>query len=202
MKINKRKRIPKTKRSIILATLVLLVVFGLLFAYLYLSKGALFGWSPHGSASDSKINYNEASDEQKVVGTDIKRNNNSTNNSTNSAKNDSDKSTQPSTTPADRKQTTSVTIVSASQDITGNLNLRAIIDTIEPGSTCTLKIYNNNQEVYVETVDTSPQPSYSACIGFNVPKDQLGNRPANISFTVSYVGKSYEGDATKEMSIK
>lgn len=196
MKIDKRNKKSKKRLFITLLTLVL-VIFALLFFYIFVYRGSIFGWSPYGLAKNSKINYGNPSDEQKTAGTNIKLGNNTSN----SAKNDNDQVVQ-SKPSSDKKLAATVTIVGSNQNANGDLNIRAVADVIEPNSTCILKIYKSNQEVYSEAVATSPQPSYSACSGFTVLDGLLGDKPSSIKIVVSYAGSLYEGNASKELSIK
>lgn len=194
MKIIKNNSATK-KKALIICSFLLIILAASIISYVYAFNGSFFGWTS--KSNSSNVNYKQATSDQKNTGIDIKR----SNNSTNSAKNDSD---QQITTPSDtsKKQPTSITIVRANQTPAGNLTIQAVVDVIESGNTCSITIKNGSTELYTATANTFPQSTYSACEEFNIPKEKLGNTPANLTITVTYDSAVYSGSTTKEISIQ
>lgn len=193
MKILKRKNSIKNKIILVLVVIALLIATS--FVYFFILKRSLFGWSPIGSvSSNSSINYEKPTDEQKNAGNAIK--NNSVTDSEKDTRPSSDRPTPPIPQEDGRAEIT-VFITAASQN--GSLvQVRSSLGIVTNSGTCTLKVTNGNA-VIKKTAPVQPLASASTCQGFDIPVTELG--AGTWSLSLFFENDDVYGNASKDIVV-
>jgi hypothetical protein len=169
MKIN---RVPKGNKKIILATIVIVIaIAAALGIYVYALKGKILGWSPYSqSTSNSSINYDKPTKEQKESGETIKT---QSINPEDTSKPNVSGSDQPATPvpQASGKGKVAATLTSANQN--GSLlQIRFDISAITSSGTCNLTL-KKGAAVVTKTAEVQALPGGATCKGFDIPVVEL-----------------------------
>lgn len=178
----------KKRPIIIIASAVLVIIAGIIFARVLLnmptvSTSTSQPSSPTESTNNlNNVDYNAPSDEQK-----------------NAALDTNPKNPAQSESPAQPTNTVTVEITAAVQDGT-KLQLRALISELTATGTCTLRLTNTGQQDVVMVVGIQALSSTSTCKGFDVDTSNLSK--GTWTATISVTAGSLTGTATKEVSIQ
>lgn len=180
------------KKILILSVCAIIIVL-LLVGYTTGYINRLFNPSKNSSSS---IDYNKATDEQKQTGIDIKQSENSTASGTNkSSKNTTPVQQEDTSKETDGKHQTDITVTV--QNHPDNLIVRATVGVIEVDGVCTLSVIKDGKLLVEKTSHTVSQSSYSACWDFTIQKTEI--QPGKITIKVDYSGKSFIGNASREV---
>ena len=184
MTLNKKRWYRKSRVLLILAGALLVILAAGYFVYQIMTRRDTSTTSP-----PNTINYDSPTDEQKNAGTSAKEELLN--------KDSESQSTPPS---ANGKNRVVITITKAEQSGDGTLHVSAILQTLESGGTCALKLTRKSDGAVVnKTSIVIKQSSYSACADFDVPKSEI---PAgNWQLTVSYSSPKSEGTSSQDMVV-
>lgn len=186
-------------KKLLLVALAVIIVAALLFVYLYVIKGTLFGWSPvasHTAASSSQGN-NPPTEDQIKSGATIKQQ--SLDQATN-PKGSSGSDTPPSPVPGNNgKSVVGVTITAANQN-NGTVQIRALIAAVDTGGTCTLTLSQAGHQTVTKTAGTQNLSSTSTCQGFDIPVSELST--GTWSIAIAYSSSTLTGNASGSITVK
>lgn len=177
MKINTTKKLTK-KRLLVTAIIIFLVALALAL-YVYAFKGTLFGWSPISQASESSINYDEPTYEQKKSGETIKENSINPDNTSKPNVSGSDRS-EPAIPQENGKSKVNATLTAANQN-RSILQLRFDISTVTTTGTCTLTL-KKSSSIVTKTAAVQALASSTTCKGFDVPTSELSAGTWQVAF--------------------
>lgn len=179
---------PRSKKNLIiyisLGVVVLLVVAA--FLYVYKFDGNLFGWTTKSNTQDTTTDKQvESTDEQKEAGD-------------NTTEGGSDKPPSPAPQTGSDKKTVEVLITAANQN-SGVLQVRALISTVVNTGNCTLTLTKSGQTV-TKTADTQALSSTSTCKGFDIPVSELSS--GSWQLNLIYENDSLKGTASKIVTVE
>lgn len=196
--MNKNKKYFSIKRKgskkaalIAVISIVLLLLIGTAAAY-YFELGPF-------KPTDSSVNLDEPTEEQKQTGNDIKQNSLDQVKDDDKAQAGSDPLPDAKPIDGSDKQSVNAEITTANQD-ESKLHIRTLIQTITNTGTCTLTMSGPSDAEYNESVGVQALPSSSTCKGFDIPLDQLstGQWTMNIEFN----NNDLVASTSKEIDIK
>ena len=172
MKSFTKNKKTKNRLKIFIITVLSILIVALLSLFTLEITGLLNFNTPKAAtntSSESDINYNAPTDEQKQAGDDIKKQND-----------------QPTT-----NNDLGVLITSI---VTNGDNIRVrntISGAITNNGICTISINNSsNSKSYEATAQTFAMTSYSTCQGFDIPKSELGTGEWQIKLSATIDGKT------------
>ena len=189
----KQKNIPK---KIIIATA--LVGFLLLssIVYVYAFDGSIFGWSKQSNNTVNDQSIEEATDDQKQTGEQIKE----------GSIENQDTDTKPSGVDAPTppvKQDTGKSVVSvsisAANQTQSSLQIRTGIGVVTSSGTCTLNL-SQVGKVITRTSNVQALPSTSTCEGFDIPLSELPTGKWTIDLL--FENDTLTGSVTRDIEIK
>jgi cytoskeletal protein RodZ len=168
MQINTNKSSNRKMKMIVVAALAVVVLgAGAVYAYSKISsQGSTAKSDPNKVDS---VNYDKATKEQQDAGAAAKKEAIEREESKNNP-------TPPSSTAPP------VTITSSNQD-SGVLAIRTMIDTATSGGTCQLQMSKTGSTTITQEVDTQSLGSYMVCKGFDIPTANLEKGDWKISVT-------------------
>ena len=109
---------------------------------------------------------------------------------------------EPTTPPnpdASTPSSVGVEITAANQN-GSTLMVRTLIQAVESGGTCTLKLERSGQKTTTMTAPAQPSSSSTTCQGFNVDVAPLATGEWNL--TVEYSSKTKKGSATQKVTLR
>ncbi|MFZ2125759.1 MAG: hypothetical protein WA087_04240 [Candidatus Saccharimonadales bacterium] len=178
MKIAKTNR-NCTKPLMITSGFIALIIIAIL-SYVLIFGGNFFGWTIKNTQNiynTQNIDNNPPTTDQIKDGVNTK-NNTQTNTTTN-------------------KSSISVTI-SAINQTSSILQIRAIADTLSDTGSCTLKL-TKASAVVTKTASTQTLPSSMTCKGFDIPKTELSKGEWQITLTITAGSLSGVANSTVEI---
>lgn len=180
MRIN--KNINHTKRNLILAAAISLIVLSIGGAWYYLNI------SSTKELRENVVNYEPATDEQQSSGLKAKEDFNNTY----YGKDDNNSS-------VDTKKDVGVLISSMNQNGT-LLTIATSVESLDVDGVCELKLSRDGSDMVTAQVKTFQMTTYSACEDFNI--DVAGLEKTEWSAQVDYIGSSTKGTTTAKVVIK
>lgn len=197
MQIRKKRKLLK-KPLIITGSVVglLLVVTIAGGVYLYKFHGSLFGWQPNPIAqnSPSSINYKAPTPDQQAAGSAVKQQS-----LTNQTKGTTSTDQPPAPVAQPNGQSIVQVTITAANQTTSVLQVRAQVDTVTNNGTCTLTLTKAGSTTVTQAASTQSYASISACKGFDVPLSQLPAGTWNLA--VHFSGNNLVGDASQSITI-
>jgi len=179
-------KITKTKRNYFKPLLITSGLVALLLVavslYVLMFGGNFFGWTTQdnkaNNTSDQNIDNNPPTTDQIKDGVNIKTN------------------TQTNTSTS--KSTMAVT-VSAINQTSSMLQIRAIVDVLSDTGSCMLKL-TKGSIVVTKTVSTQTLPSSMTCKGFDIPKTELSKGEWKITLTITAGSLNGVANSTVEIN--
>lgn len=162
------------------------------YIYVYAYNGSILGWSKNEPISDSTVNYDPPTQEQKDEGLAAKEA------FINKHYSDMGKKDTNGNTPSAPNKDVSIIISSTSQtsDIA---QIRTTIQTTSSGS-CTLAMTISGGKTVTREAETQNLGSYSTCKGFDIPLSEL--QAGTWDVTIKYENATESGTTNQQVEIK
>ncbi len=177
------KKIAKTKKTIILAGIVLLALsvgyLGVAAAY----KAYPFQERPVLETDKKKVNqvnYDEATEEEKNAPTEMT---------------EAGSTNRPNETGND----VNIAITSSQVDASGDLRISTVIQALSNEGQCTLLLKRGEQEVEIQHVGVQALSNASTCKGFTVAANKLASGKYTVVVTYNYGDK--KGSVQREVEL-
>lgn len=178
-----QKKPNKKLKTLLIVSIAAVLIAGGIVAYLHFTNKS--------NLTENGINYNPPTQEEKSTGDAIKEQG--------AAGSDPAPEPTPPTSPTDSRSTVGVEITALNQS-SETLYIRALIQTVTSSGTCSLSMTSANGKTYSASASIQAGPSSSTCQGFNVPVSSL--EKGSWSVTISFQNDTLKGSTAKDATIQ